>query len=200
MNPYSTNKRSGPFAAGGKSDILHWYAVYTKPRHEKLVYSMLTDKGVECYLPLVKEVRQWSDRRKRVEEPVIRGYVFVHVTPRKTLDVLQTFGVVRFIMFQECYAIIPDFQIEALKRAIESGMELRSREYLQGGQLVEVIEGPLKGVIGSVQRFENEDRFVIRLDAVKTSYELRIESRYLRPISDAKKKKIIFRLPLGMER
>lgn len=174
-----------------------WYAVYTRPHHEKKVAEGLETQAIDHYLPLVKECHRWADRKKVVEVPLIRGYVFVHIILPQSLYVLETYGVVRFVTFKQKYAPIPDFQIEALQRTLETGYQLTPTEYLAVGQLVEVIEGPLQGTIGRIQCIQNEKRFVISLDAIQTSYMVQINPDHLRPLS-AEKRQAIFTLPLGM--
>ncbi|MBO8131124.1 MAG: UpxY family transcription antiterminator [Candidatus Marinimicrobia bacterium] len=176
---------------------VRWYAVYTKSRHEKKVYEMLVKKNIEAFLPLKREYHQWSDRKKMVEEPLIRSYVFVHIPLQRSLDVLETQGAVKFVMFKGNYAPIPDFQIEALKRTLQNGVVLEPVCYLKIGQLVEVIDGPLKGIIGRIQRIKSQDRFVISLDAIQYSFLVDINPILLKPISEERKEKI-FTLPLGI--
>jgi len=176
---------------------IQWFAAYTKPRHEKKIREYLLEKDIESYVPLVKKVRQWSDRKKWVEEPLIRGYVFVRISLKQQLYVLETHGVVRFVTFQKELAMIPDFQIEALKRTVDEGFILKSENYMRTGQLVEVCEGPLKGIKGKVQRIENENRFIISLDVIQASYQVQIDPAMLKPVPEEKKTRHIS-LPLGM--
>lgn len=176
---------------------VRWFAVYTKPRHEKKIREYLLEKDIESYVPLVKKIRQWSDRKKWVDEPLIRGYVFVRISLKQQLYVLETHGVVRFVTFQKNLAMIPDFQIEALKRTVDEGFMLKPENYMRTGQLVEVCDGPLKGIKGRIQRIENENRFIISLDVIQASYQVRIDPAILKPVSEDKKTRHIS-LPLGM--
>lgn len=178
------------------NDSLHWYAVYTKPRHEKKIVELLTDRGIENYLPLVSGIHEWSDRRQIVLEPLIRGYVFVRILLNQTLYVRETHGVVHIVTFKKQFATIPDFQIDALKRVLACGVELSAKDYLQIGKMVEITAGPMKGVIGKIQRIENEEKFIIALDAVQAAFEVQVNADLLKPVSAQKKKKL-FTLPLG---
>jgi len=181
-----------------KSDNqVRWYAVYTRPKHEKRVAESLTNQNIEHYLPLVQEKHNWADRKKVVEVPLIKGYVFVHIGLAQSLYVLETYGVVRFVTFNRQYAPIPDFQIEAIRRTLDLGYNLMPTEYLGVGQLVEVVEGPLQGTIGRIQSIRNEHKFVISLDAIKASYMIQIDPENLRPLS-AEKHQAIITLPLGI--
>ena len=90
----------------------YWYAVYVRSRHEKKVYHLFEEKGIESSLPLIKTTRQWSDRKKKVEVPLFRGYVFVRLDIDKDkLHILQTDGVVKFISIRSKPSRIPDEQI-----------------------------------------------------------------------------------------
>ena len=62
-----------------KSYEKYWYAIYVRSRHEKKVHQLLLEIGIESSLPLIKTTRKWSDRKKKVEIPLFRGYVFVKI-------------------------------------------------------------------------------------------------------------------------
>ena len=94
----------------------NWYAIYVRSRHEKYVYSELQQKGIESSLPLVTQTRQWSDRKKKVEVPLFRGYVFVNIDISKDkMNVLQTDGVVKFVTFcNKTVSILSSFVVAPL--------------------------------------------------------------------------------------
>lgn len=93
-----------------------WFAVYTKPRWEKKVFSLLQQKGVECYCPINKIKRKWSDRIKTVEEPLFKSYVFVKVSEEGKTEVRMTAGVVNFVYWLGKPAIVKDKEIDAIKK------------------------------------------------------------------------------------
>jgi transcriptional antiterminator RfaH len=95
----------------GNELIQKWYAVYTRSRFEKQVLKGLQDQGIEAYLPLIKTVRQWSDRKKTVEVPLFSSYVFVHIDRRFYDQVLQTMGVVKYISFEGKTATPPPIRL-----------------------------------------------------------------------------------------
>jgi len=177
---------------------LHWFALYTKSRHEKKVKKLLDEMCIENYLPLVKEYHQWADRKKQVEVPLIRGYVFVRIPAKNSVYVLDIPGAARFIKFNNEMAPIPDFQIEALARVLASGASLQKREYLKTGQKVQVKNGPLKGIKGKIQRIENENRFIISLDIPQASYEVQVDPDLLVPYNEESEQKSHVSIPLGM--
>jgi len=87
-----------------------WYAIYTRPRAEKQVYQRLTESGVETYLPMQKTIRQWSDRKKIVEKPLLSSYLFVKTKPKSFPVVYKVFGVVKFVSFEGQPVPIPHRQ------------------------------------------------------------------------------------------
>jgi transcription antitermination factor NusG len=95
--------------------MVKWFAIYTKPRWEKKVNQLLTDKGVECYCPLNKVKRKWSDRTKTIEEPLFKSYVFVKVTEEERAKVRLTNGVVNFVYWNGKPAIVREKEIQTIK-------------------------------------------------------------------------------------
>ena len=105
-------------------DRLKWYPVSTLPRAEKKACQALNVKGIEAYLPLHKQLKQWSDRKKWVEEPIIKSYLFVRIQEHEQTEVLMTKGIARFIYFSGKIAAMPDRQINDLKLLIASPFEI----------------------------------------------------------------------------
>jgi len=106
-----------------------WFPVYTRSRAEKKAYDELLKKNITCYLPLKKTVKQWSDRKKIVEEPLIKSYLFVYISAKEHAEVLMTNGISRFLYFSGKIASMPDKQIEDLKLLLATDAELEVLEY-----------------------------------------------------------------------
>ena len=104
-----------------------WFAIYTKPRWEKKVNQLLTDKGVECYCPLNKVKRKWSDRTKTVEEPLFKSYVFVKVTEEERTKVRLTNGVVNFVYWNGKPAIVREKEIQTIKLFLDEHENVQVR-------------------------------------------------------------------------
>lgn len=154
--------------------IYHWHALYTRPRWEKKVRDLLLDQGVEHYLPLVTTVKQWSDRKKKVEEPLIKSYIFVRVSEKEYYDVLNTDGAVKYIAFEGKAAPIPEWQIDAIRKTIDNMLPYElSGERLEPGQHVKIKEGNLKGMEGEILQIKGKTKFIIRIDSV--GYNLIVE-------------------------
>ena len=160
-----------------------WYAIYTNPRSEKSAHRALLEKGIHAYLPLVKTLRQWSDRKKMVEEPLFRSYLFVNVTKAEYIKVLNTPGVVRYITFEGKAVPIPQNQIDAIKYFLET--EVPDEEGLTGfapGALVEVTRGTLMGLRGTLVEERGRHRVKVVIEAIGKSIAITIPKSGLREI------------------
>jgi transcription antitermination factor NusG len=160
-----------------------WIAVYTKSRHEKAVYSLFSDKGIETYLPLIRRKRKWSDRTKWIDVPLFRSYVFAYIDLKNYLDVLQTDGVLHIVKFQNHIATIPESQIDGLRQMIDGGYDPVPIEYLVLGDKVRIRGGPLTGIEGIVSRIDGVDRFIIKIEAIQHAVSVQIDRKFLKPIS-----------------
>ncbi|MEA1881348.1 MAG: UpxY family transcription antiterminator [Candidatus Marinimicrobia bacterium] len=159
-----------------------WIAVRSKPRAEKVACEQLTKKGIEAYLPLVKERRKWSDRKKWVELPLFSSYLFARIELQNSIFVLQTHGISTIVRFNGKIAVVQDEVINAIRLALEGGYELEPTEYFTVGDGVEVIEGPMKGAQGIVSRLRGQNRLVIKIDALQQAIAVHIETKFLRSI------------------
>jgi transcription antitermination factor NusG len=142
-----------------------WYPVYTYPRAEKKACQALTNKGIEAYLPIQRQLKQWSDRKKWVNEPFIKSYLFVHINEYEQTEVLMTKGIARFIYFSGRIASMPDRQINELKLLIASAYELEvTEEDLQPGEHIIIKAGPLKGLKGEIISYRSQKQLALRLE------------------------------------
>lgn len=142
-----------------------WHAIYVHSRAEKKVHAELARKGIEAFLPLQRKLRQWSDRKKWVEIPLISGYVFVRIT-RKFYDVvLQTDNVMQYVRFEGKAAVIRDQDIEILKKMLgQSEIEVEiTMEDLHPGVLVEINTGPMMGFRGELISFHGNNKVALRI-------------------------------------
>ena len=146
-----------------KTDDLKWFPVYTNPRAEKKAYQALINKGVEAYLPLHRQLKQWSDRKKWVDEPFIKSYLFVHIREHEQANVLMTKGISRFIYFSGKIASMPDRQISDLRLIMASPYALEvTEEDLQPGESIIMKAGPLKGLKGEIISYRSQKQLAIR--------------------------------------
>ena len=160
-----------------------WIAVYTKPRHEKTVNRNFKKKNIDSYLPLIRQKHRWSDRMKWVETPIFKSYIFAHIDIKNYIDVLETRGVHHIIKFQNKITVIPDDQINNLKKMIEGGFDPFPSDYFTIGDKVEVVGGPLRGINGIVARNDTLGKLIIKIDAIQHAVAVQIESKYLKSIN-----------------
>ena len=161
-----------------------WYALYTKPRHEKKVDTLLTEKEIESYLPIIKRRQQWKDRKKTVEMPLFSSYLFANFEYKYRFDVLQTDGVVKIVNFNGVPAVVPDWQIQSLRQMLEFPETLQLESYLKPGELVEVIEGPMRGMRGTVSLRKNAHRLVLTIDGIMQSVSVEVDEASLKKVNE----------------
>ncbi len=154
---------------------LHWYALRTKSRHEKLVRDQLDKQGIEPLLPTVKRLSQWKDRKKEIEVPLFSGYCFVRFSQREKAPVRQTTGVVEIIGSGSRPEPIPEQEIDALRRLMTSVLPYDPHPYLHEGMKVEVVRGPLQGVLGILMRKEKRHRLVIGVRLIQQAAAVEID-------------------------
>ena len=161
----------------------NWYAVYTKPRSEKKLAMRLNEKSIEAYVPLRKTLKQWSDRKKMVEEPMISSYVFVNVSKENYFEVLNTPGAVRFIWFSGKPAIIPEKQIRNLKLLTGTNIEVESAHngFPEGSQ-VRVMSGLLNGLTGELVSVAGKNKVLIRIDHLDKVLLVTVSPNTLEPV------------------
>ena len=127
-----------------------WYALYTESRHEKKVAARLQQLGIEVYCPLVTQVRQWSDRKKKVEVPLLPSYVFVKLEANERERVFSVSGVVRYLYWLGVPAIIKDSEIELMQKWLDGTFESYEITKIENGSLYEISSGPFMGQQGVV--------------------------------------------------
>jgi len=161
-----------------------WYAVYTNPRAEKQVFERLVENNIEAYLPLKKTIRQWSDRKKIIEMPLLPSYIFVKTSPKSFQLVYKTSGVVKFVSFERVPVAIPEKQIDILRILIDSNAEIEvTSENFAKGDNVEVVTGALKGITGELINIGSNSRFIVRIDRLDQNLILKIPKNFLKKIS-----------------
>lgn len=170
-------------------DKMHWHALYVRSRAEKKVYDQLNDLGYEAYLPLITRVKQWSDRKMKVQEPLFKSYVFVRNNERQHYYVLGVYGVVRFVTFEHKAVVVPDKQILAIKKYIDNPVD---DEYdlhnidLKEGQLVRITNGPMQGLMGRLISVKSKRRLLINIDVVGQSIPVSLPRTKVEPVEENK--------------
>ena len=144
----------------------NWHAVYVKSRTEKKAQAELQFKNIESFLPLQRKLRQWSDRKKWVEIPLISGYLFVKICRKEYDFVLQSDYVVSYVRFEGVAAVIPENQIDNLKLMLkQDNLDIEIlHETFAPGQMVDVVAGPLIGLRGKLVRIKGKNKVAVELE------------------------------------
>jgi transcription antitermination factor NusG len=154
-----------------------WYALHTRARHEKMVAQRLGDWGVTTFLPMVTEVRRWSDRKKTVQLPLFGCYMFARFNPTRSdrLRVLQIDGVLSLVGSRGEGSPIPDEQVNAVRALVESELPWSSHPFLKIGQRVRIRSGALDGLEGILVSRNGDNTLIISIDAIQRSLAVRVE-------------------------
>jgi transcription antitermination factor NusG len=168
-----------------EAEEIHWYAVHTRARHEKMVAERLQELGFSIFLPVVKETRRWSDRKKVVEFPLFGCYVFVRfaANSQKRLRVCQTDGVLQIVGVKGQGIAIPDEQIDAVRALLRGNLAWSNHPFLKIGQRVRICGGALEGVEGVLVSRNGDRTLIISVDAIQRSLAVSVEGYRVEPIS-----------------
>jgi transcription antitermination factor NusG len=174
-----TNSRPAPPCAGAES---HWYAVCTRPNHEKRVAEQLQRKNLEQLLPLYNSVRQWKDRKVCLAMPLFPGYVFVRISLQERLRVLEIPGVAYFVGFGNQAACLPEEDLRSLQGCMNRESNAQPHPYLCVGDRVRVKSGPLQGQQGFIVCVKNRTRLVLSFDSIRCSATLQADQLDVEPL------------------
>ena len=142
---------------------MSWFALYTLPKNEKKVTERLQNLGIEAYCPMVTQVKQWSDRKKKVETPLISSYVFVNLEEKERNKVFDIYGIVRYLYWLGKPAIIQDHEIALLKDSLKGILTSVEVQGVKPGDSLTISRGPFKGKEGVVSQVEkNKIRLVLK--------------------------------------
>ena len=163
---------------------LAWYALRTRPRHEKRVHTELQRKSIHSFLPLLSEKHHWSDRRQIVQVPLFPGYIFTRMQNDLSyrISVLKTIGVLSFVGFRGAGTPIPEEQIHALQAILEARIGFGPYAFLNVGQKVRIIGGSLDGIQGIISEKRGETSLVISVDLIQRSIAIRVAGYRVAPV------------------
>jgi transcription antitermination factor NusG len=158
----------------------YWYALYTKPRWEKKVEQYLFEAGIEVFLPVRKTLKQWSDRKKWVEEPLFRSYIFVNIEHKDYYNALNVAGIVRYVSFEGKAVKIPERQIKMVQDLLAMNVEIEiTDEPLKTGQRVKIRYGVLKDVEGELVEYRSRSMVALRIDHISGSILVSVPTAYI---------------------
>jgi transcription antitermination factor NusG len=146
-----------------------WFALYTKPRWEKKIYAVLERKGIETWCPLQRVQRQWSDRKKIIEEPLFKSYVFVYIGDSERLSVLQTDGVLNFVYYLSKPAVIRDEEINMIKSYLlqkDAMISIQSVESFEKDTRIKIKQGVFMDQVGTIMRTAGKKKVYVSLESL----------------------------------
>jgi transcription antitermination factor NusG len=158
-----------------------WWALYTRHQHEKVVAEVLSAKGFEVFLPLYESMRRWKDRNKMLLLPLFPCYVFVRGGLNRRLHAMTTPGVHMILCNGEHVAMIPEDEIQAVRKTIEGRFRVEPHPFLKCGERVRVTRGSLEGVEGVLVRKKNLYRLVLSVDMLAQSVAVEIDASDVEP-------------------
>ncbi|MGC2464995.1 MAG: UpxY family transcription antiterminator [Candidatus Acidiferrum sp.] len=174
--------------AGSNLREASWYALYTRHQHEKMVDQVLTNKGFNTFLPLYATTHNWKDRTKALTLPLFPCYVFLKGGIDRRLHILTTPGVYGLVSSAGEPAAIPDIEIEAIRRVVESGARVETHPYLKCGNWVRVKSGPLTGIEGILLRKKNVSRLVLSVGILGTAAAIEVSAFQVEAVHAPRKK------------
>lgn len=169
----------------GSSGRLGWYALQVRSRKEIYVASQIMGKGFECLLPMYKSIRQWSDRKKELEQPLFPGYLFCRFDFQERRPLITVPGVLQILGNGRTGIPVPDDEISALRLAVSSGMPKQPWPYLEVGQRVRVNYGTLTGLEGILVNVKGNHRVVLSVTLLQRSVALEVETAWLSPVFES---------------
>ena len=175
---------------------LPWFALRVRSNHERVAALHLREQGYEEFCPAYKSERQWSDRKKTMEQSLFPGYVFCRMNPDERRPVLMMPGVVNVVSFGSQPAAIPDQEIEDVRAMVRSGLLVTPWPFLSVGQTVVLERGPLAGVEGILQEIRKTFRLVVSVRLLQRSVATEVDRAWVRPIAAPR---INGRLPSSVE-
>lgn len=163
-----------------------WWAVHTLYHHEKIVAEMLTARGVEVFLPVYDSMRRWRDRRVLLSLPLFPCYLFVRGRRQHRTAIVTTPGVHVILSNREQPSIVPDAEIEAIRRTIDGPFRVEPHPFLHCGERVRVKWGSLEGLTGILVRKKNLCRLVLSVEMLSQSVCVEIDANDVEPDSAAR--------------
>ena len=161
----------------------HWFAIWTRSRHEKIVRDQLAKKpNVDVFLPTIGKWSRWKDRKKKIDWPLFPGYVFARFVPDDRIGVLKVDGVVQIISNNGILSPIPDEEIDSIRLLVESELAYDPVPLIKEGDMVKVTSGPLKGVAGRlIQKKGAAARLVLSVDLIGQAVSVEVDAADVKP-------------------
>lgn len=156
----------------------NWYVIQTKPRYEKKVFEHILFKDIEAYLPLIENIRYWSDRKKKVKEPLFPGYVFLNATDEERYYAISNnTGALRYLMFEKRPAILNQDEINNIKISLKAPEKISIEDLqISKGDIVEVTFGIFKGLKGEIVQLRGSYKLTVNIVELNTAISIQLNN------------------------
>jgi transcriptional antiterminator NusG len=192
VNPYTVSVDTTKVIQSDQLDAVRqadpWYALRVRSNFERIAARHLRQRGFEEFLPSVKGVKRWSDRKKIAETLLFPGYVFCRLDSQNQVPILTVPGVVALVSFGEKPTPVPDSEVERVRMVIESGLLVTPWPYLEVGERVLIERGPLTGLEGILERIKGQLRLVVSVTMLQRSVSTEIDRDWIRPLRTSAEK------------
>lgn len=156
--------------------------MWTRSRHEQVVREQLEEKHIAAFLPTVTRWSRWKDRKKRINWPLFPGYCFARFDPADALSVLKCSGVVNIVSVEGRPAPIPEYELESIRLLVASELQYDPCPFVREGMMIEVVHGPLRGVIGRLVRKDTTHaRLLLSVDLIGQAVSVEVDAADVRP-------------------
>lgn len=173
-----------------ETQILPWYAIHVKSRHEKLTSTLLDQKGYEVFLPVHRARSRWSDRYKEIDRPLFPGYLFARFDAAFRLPVISTAGVVSIVGATKPIAVDAE-ELRSIQVMVESGLPLETLPKIEAGDRVFISQGPVAGLEGIAVTVKNRYRLVVSVTLLNRSVLAEIEREWAQPVAASRWSKAV---------
>lgn len=162
------------------SDKLSWFALYTRPRYEQRVSDELLQSGINSYVPTQRILKQWSDRKKWIVEPLFKSYCFVQTKPELYLEPLKANGAIRYVWYDGKPAMVRDHEIEVIRLLCNSDLQIEVVDLpLKQGQVVQITNGALSGISAEFIKKAGKNKILVRIDSISHGLLVSIPQAYV---------------------
>jgi len=168
---------------GRLSDSVQWFAVWTRSRHEQVVREQLEKKKITAFLPTIPRWSRWKDRKKKIDFPLFPGYCFAQFDPAHALPILKCTGVVNIVSFDGRPAAIPAYELDGIRLLVGSELQFDPCPLIREGMMVEVLHGPLRGVVGRLMRKDaHHARLILSVDLIGQAVSVEVDAADVRSL------------------
>jgi len=166
----------------GRKNIRDWYVIYTRPQCERKVAASISEMGIEVYLPLHTVIRQWSDRKKKMQVPLFPNYVFVRLEQSEKRAVHSVREFVKFVAIENTPVVVREKDILMIRQVLRENLEITEENYFQEATSIRIKQGQFQGIEGVIIKKYGSTRLLVRIEALMKAYSINVSSALVEAI------------------